>query len=238
MNCFEHMNTKTIISFLLLLATVGVKADVVPTIAPTATYLTEDGEEENASKAGSAPMKAIFRANPENVGSYSATYEWRFYLNSMESEPYLTRYEQDTEYTFTQAGGHYIVCYATFINGTDTVAYTKDYWESEGQPLTCTVSQSRLEMPNAFSPNGDGHNDIYGAKDNYQSIVEFHAVILNRWGQKLYEWTDPAGGWDGTYKGHDVKQGVYFVVVKARGADGIRYNIRKDVNLLRGYIEH
>ena len=183
-------------------------------------------------------MKAIFRANPENVGSYSATYEWRFYLNSMESEPYLTRYEQDTEYTFTQAGGHYIVCYATFINGTDTVAYTKDYWENEGQPLTCTVSQSRLEMPNAFSPNGDGHNDIYGAKDNYQSIVEFHAVILNRWGQKLYEWTDPAGGWDGTYKGHDVKQGVYFVVVKAKGADGIRYNIRKDVNLLRGYIEH
>ena len=93
----------------------------------------------------------------------------------------------------------------------------------------------RMElMPNAFSPNGDTHNDVYKAKE-YQSIVEFHAYIFNRWGQKLFEWTNPAEGWDGNYNGNPVKEGVYFVVVKARGADGIVYNIRKDVNLLRGY---
>ena len=34
-----------------------------------------------------------------------------------------------------------------------------------------------------------------------------------------------------------MKEGVYFVLVKAKGADGIEYNIRRDVNLLRGYIE-
>ena len=44
-------------------------------------------------------------------------------------------------------------------------------------------------------------------------------------------------GWDGTYKGSPVKDGVYYVVVQARGADGINYDIRRDVNLLRGYIE-
>ena len=88
-------------------------------------------------------------------------------------------------------------------------------------------------MPNAFSPNGDGINDIYRAKNSYQSIVEFDAYIFNRWGQKIYEWHDPAGGWDGK----DVKQGVYFVLVKAKGADGRKYNIKKDVNLLRGYTE-
>ena len=230
------MNIKTIITLLLLSTAIGVIADETPYISPTATYFTSDGEEENPAMSGSAPLRAVFRANPENVGSYRATYEWRFYLNSMEDAPYLTRYEQDTEYTFTQAGGHYIVCYATFIDGNDTVAYTKEYWETEGQPLTCTVSQSQLEMPNAFSPNGDGINDIYRAKE-WQSLVEFHATILNRWGQRLYEWTDPASGWDGTYHGHDVKQGVYFVVVKAKGADGIHYNIRKDINLLRGYTD-
>ena len=37
--------------------------------------------------------------------------------------------------------------------------------------------------------------------------------------------------------GKDVKQGVYFVLVKAKGADGRKFNIRKDVNLLRGYTE-
>jgi len=94
-----------------------------------------------------------------------------------------------------------------------------------------------LEFPNAFSPNGDGKNDIYKAKEGYRSIVEFHGYIFNRWGQKLYEWTDPAGGWDGTFKGSDVKQGVYFALIKAKGADGHEYNIKKDVNLLRGYTE-
>jgi hypothetical protein len=74
-------------------------------------------------------------------------------------------------------------------------------------------------------------------KDSYQSITDFRAVILNRWGNKLYEWTDIDGGWDGTYKGTVVKDGVYFVVIKARGADGVVYNIRKDVNVLTGYRE-
>lgn len=56
-------------------------------------------------------------------------------------------------------------------------------------------------------------------------------------GQKLYEWTDPATGWDGTYRGKPVKEGVYFCLVKAKGADGVVYNIKRDVNLLRGYTE-
>ena len=74
-------------------------------------------------------------------------------------------------------------------------------------------------------------------KSGYQSLVEFHAYIFNRWGQKLYEWTNPADGWDGTYNGKDVKEGVYYVLVKAKGADGRKYNIKRDVNLLRGYDE-
>ena len=100
------------------------------------------------------------------------------------------------------------------------------------------VSQeSKLTFPNAFSPNGDGINDVYKAKE-YQNITEFHAYIFNRWGQKLFDWIDPESGWDGTSGGHDVKDGVYFVLVKAKGADGQNYNIRKDVNLLRGYTEN
>ena len=99
--------------------------------------------------------------------------------------------------------------------------------------LTSTGDESKLVMPNTFTPNGDGHNDIFKAKE-YRNLSEFHAYIFNRWGQKLYEWTDPAEGWDGKYHGNDVKPGVYFVLVKARGTDDVIYNIRKDVNLLRG----
>lgn len=209
--------------------------DGLPTINPTATYITENGEEESEDYSGNAPMPGRFEANPENIGDYTASYEWRFTMQG-EAEPYLIRYEQDTEYTFNDAGTHLIELYATFVNGNDTIAYTQEYWADRG-PLRVNISESRLEMPNAFSPNGDGINDVYKAKSNYQSIVEFHATIFNRWGKKLYEWDDPAGGWDGTVGGKDVAQGVYFVLVKAKGADGKEYNIKRDVNLLRGYTE-
>lgn len=221
-----------------LITAINIKADTydeIPTISPTATYVTDEGEEENSNMSGNAPLVGRFQANPQNVGEYSDNYEWRFTIDG-ESTPYLTRYEENTEYTFTKAGTHNIVVYATFINGNDTIAYTQEYWDEIG-PMRVTISESKLEMPNAFSPNGDGINDIYKAKDGYQSIIEFHAYIFNRWGQKLYEWDDPAGGWDGKYNGKDVKQGVYFVLVKAKGADGRTFNIRRDVNLLRGYTE-
>ena len=220
---------------LILCTTLQAYADEVPTIDPQATFTTDEGEETGTSYSGSAPLTVVFHANAENTGAYTPHYEWRFTKEGA-TQPYLVRYEEETEYTFTEAGSHRIVLYATFINGTDTVAYTKDYWQ-DAQPITIQISESKLEMPNAFSPNGDGINDVYRAKSNYQSIVEFDAYIFNRWGQKLYEWHDPAGGWDGKFNGKDVKQGVYFVLVKAKGADGRKYTNKKDVNLLRGYTE-
>ena len=210
--------------------------DETPTINPTATYTSIDGEEtETNEMSGQAPLVGKFKANPSNVGDYEATYEWRF-TKEGETTPYLTRYEEDTEYTFNKAGSHSIGVYATFKNGNDGREYGQEYWSETGA-LRVTISESKLEMPNAFSPNGDGINDIYKAKDGYQSLTEFHAYIFNRWGQKLYEWTNPADGWDGKYKGKDVAQGVYFVLVEAKGADGKTYKIKRDVNLLRGFTE-
>ncbi len=233
------MNTKLfLISFLVFFTAFHERSlaqSAVPSINPTAIYTTENGDEENADMSGSAPLTGRFYANPENTAGYTTYYEWRFTLEG-ETEPYIIRYEQDTEYTFTTAGVHNIVLYATFTKGTETIEYTQEYW-ADATPLRVTISESKLDMPNAFSPNGDGINDIYKAKEGYQSLVEFHAYIFNRWGQKLYEWTDPAGGWDGTHNDKEVKDGVYFVLVNARGADGRTFNIKKDVNLLRGYTE-
>jgi len=98
------------------------------------------------------------------------------------------------------------------------------------------IGESKLSFPNAFSPNGDGKNDKFIAKE-CQNIVEFHAYIFNRWGQKLFDWTDSADGWDGTQNGTPVKDGVYYLLCKAKGTDGKTYTIKKDVNLLRGYDE-
>lgn len=210
-------------------------ADDLPTINPVAIITTDDGEEEATTYSGSAPLDVVFKSGAENTDGWDCHYEWHFTMEG-ETSTYLIRYEEETTVTFTRAGSHRIELYTTFTRGDETVEYTEEYW-TDAEPLRITISESKLDMPNAFSPNGDGINDIYKAKEGYQSLIEFKASIYNRWGQKLFEWNDPADGWDGTYNGHDVKQGVYFVVVKAKGSDGRNYNIRKDVNLLRGYTE-
>ncbi|MBR1389525.1 MAG: gliding motility-associated C-terminal domain-containing protein [Prevotella sp.] len=122
--------------------------------------------------------------------------------------------------------------WAVFAKAQDTVESDNEVSDS-----TDVVFTSILTFPNGFSPNGDEFNPTFKPMA-YQNIEEFHAYIFNRWGQKLYEWDDvSADGWDGTYHGKPVKQGTYFILVKARGTDGQTFNIRKDVNLLRGYSE-
>ena len=194
------------------------------TVEISAIYIDDNGVEVETRNdfSGQAPLSVSFRANPQDMEGLDPTYEWHFRMEG-ESKDFMVRYEENTDYTFTKAGKTYVTLYANLGNE-----------ERDSSRICVTISESKLLMPNAFSPNGDTHNDVYKAKE-YQSIVEFHAYIFNRWGQKLFEWTNPAEGWDGNYNGSPVKEGVYFVVVKARGADGIVYNIRKDVNLLRGF---
>lgn len=232
------MKKELIIFFgLLLFACKAMAQASYPLIDPQGTYTDDSGDEQTSTSiSGNAPLSVHFAANPSETNGWSSYYEWRFYKDTRENSPYMVRYDEETDVTFNDAGTHLVVCYAMFIQGTDTVAYTDEYWNETG-PITVTISESRLEMPNGFSPNGDGINDIYKAKKGWQSIVDFHAYIFNRWGQKLYEWTDPNGGWDGTFHGKDVKEGVYFCLVKAKGADGRNYHIKTDVNLLRGYSE-
>ncbi|MCF0202943.1 MAG: gliding motility-associated C-terminal domain-containing protein [Bacteroidaceae bacterium] len=100
-----------------------------------------------------------------------------------------------------------------------------------------TVRVSKLEFPNAFSPNGDGINDTYRAKPTSQNILEFKAFIFNRWGKIIFRFKDITDEWDGTDNGTPVKDGVYFLSCEAKGADKVEYKIRKDINVLRGYRE-
>ncbi len=228
---FAHI---ILLSFIMLKPLTAVGQNIEPKVEFTST---KDGEVTlvpgDDVYTDSAPLKVRCSANPYDYEGWNATFEWRFTMDG-ETEPYLIRYEQDTEYTFTKAGSHNIVCYAVFTRGDERVEYTEEYWTLDTRPIMISVSQSKLEMPNIFTPkNGDDFNNTYGAKPGYQSIVEFRAIIFNRWGKKLYEWNDPAGGWDGTYKGKDMPQGVYFVFVQAKGADGRTYTIKRDVNLLR-----
>lgn len=230
---------KKVLLYILFLGSIAQAAAQTCNPTATFTYTNNEGEEvteELESYSGSAPVKAEFRANPQDVEDFVARYEWIIYETENEKNIIVHRFEEDLEYTFLKHGSFTVELKATFVADGDSVYYPAEGEESVR--FTVSVSESHLEMPNAFSPgDNDEFNKIYKAKDNHKSIVSFKATIFNRWGQRLYSWTDINGGWDGRYKGKIVPDGVYFVNVVAKGADGHVYHIRKDVNVLTKYTE-
>lgn len=88
-------------------------------------------------------------------------------------------------------------------------------------------------IPNAFTPNGDGKNDIFRiGKMKYKKLIDF--TIYDRWGQEMYHnpW-DPNGGWDGTYKGIPQDMGTYYYSITIESASGKLRYYKGDVTLIR-----
>jgi gliding motility-associated-like protein len=82
-------------------------------------------------------------------------------------------------------------------------------------------TESTLYIPNSFTPNNDKINDVFFVMGT--NITEFQILIFNSWGELLYESTDITKGWDGTYNGEYVSNGMYVYSLKAKGIDGKTY---------------
>ncbi len=176
----------------------------------------EIGAGSAGSLTGSAPFKLDFYSNVNPATRYT---EWYIYTNPGSKEEYLRRTEADINYTFNQAGSFEVKLLASNSVCKDSVAFT------------IRVTESSLDCPNFFSPRSTpGDNDEF--KVAYKSLIKFQGRILNRWGNVLFDWTDPSLGWDGTFKGKPVSPGVYFYIISATGSDGIEYRKKGDINLL------
>jgi len=104
--------------------------------------------------------------------------------------------------------------------------------------LGCTAMDSVLIkvsnaiIPNAFTPNGDGRNDIFKLYPANDEVRLLDLSIYNRWGQRLFNSSNVNEGWNGTYKGELQKIDVYFY--RAEFSIGAKnYIYQGDVNLLR-----
>lgn len=86
-------------------------------------------------------------------------------------------------------------------------------------------------VPNAFSPNGDGLNDMFSVVSSGDEIVPGF-VIYNRWGEVVYQANDLRNGWDGNSNGKQQENGVYFFVLTLE-CDGLYESLQGMVTLLR-----
>ena len=208
-----------------------------------AIYTNHEGEEEEIEIGGTydAPLTVTFMANPTDTIDYTVLYEWEIMQIKNGEEILLAkRNEENTTYSFTEGGTD--VSYRITLYFTYTHRDSGFTGEGEAEPITFSLRGSSIHLYNAFSPNGDGTNDVYRVKT--QSLLSFRMKIFNRWGQEIVSGdqntlsTEHKDGytyyvcWDGTYHGKVVEDGVYFILIEATGSDGIKYARRGDINIL------
>jgi len=122
--------------------------------------------------------------------------------------------------TITQPGDYSAVVTIDGCSSYDTVVVLKNCY---------------MDIPNAFTPNGDGTNDYFYPRQLLtKGLTSFNMDIYNRWGQLIYQTTSIDGrGWDGTFNGTPQPEGVYVYVIEAAFKDGQYEHHQGNVTLIR-----
>jgi gliding motility-associated-like protein len=108
--------------------------------------------------------------------------------------------------------------------------------ESPRTDSICVVNCAFYELPNAFTPNGDGSNDVFEPFPGWRFVDRVDMQIFNRWGNLVFETTDPAIQWKGIQSdGKTVADGTYFYICRVYipTLDGVSF----EFSTLKGWIE-
>lgn len=170
-----------------------------------------------SGEAGQAPLEVEFREKSLNAQQY----EWFLYKDSADLKEFAMvlpdslldghiRTEKDFNYTYQHPG-----LYKVQLKVINTKGAFQCWDTTEAKYVHVVISL--VNVPNVFTPNGDGKNDAFCVQTF--SVEAFEAVILNRWGRKVYQWNDPEGGWDGRINGKYASPGTYYYIVTARGRE-------------------
>ncbi len=191
------------------------------------------------------PLVADFSLSPEtglqpldiaitNLSQGGTAYEWIFgdgnTFTTFNTDPFQYLYADSGTFTLT------LVAYNDVTGCSDTLALANGIY---------VEPTSYIRVPNVITPNGDGINDMFPIdpiQNNFfpfeiRNIYDFKGEIYNRWGEKVYDWTQPLAGWDGrSTSGLELVNGTYFFVITAKGVDGdkvTKYEFKGDVTLIR-----
>ena len=181
---------------------------------------TDDEDVSDGTLGGSAPAHIVFTGFPTEAVVFRV---WEM-ATDPDFENIILQYNQnEVDYTFNDEGTYYMRYRVANSDGscekTDDEIYTISLDPS-------SLGDETGRLPNVLSLG----NGVW--KVHHKSIIEFHCWIFNRWGNLVYEFTDPDGCWDGKSHGKYVDTGVYYCVVTATGSNGKKYKCRSDITVL------
>jgi gliding motility-associated-like protein len=104
--------------------------------------------------------------------------------------------------------------------------------KDDSAKVTLMECNQCLFVPNAFSPNADGLNDVFGAR-NLCEIKSFQIQVYNRWGQVVFNANNIAEKWDGTYNNGVADVGVYFYQISFTSVDNTIQYRKGEIMLIR-----
>lgn len=161
-----------------------------------------------------------FTVSPQNTSSpLPLQYNWEI----MDTVSFFYTNKEPT-HTFAKQGTYTILL---------TVTDNRGCMDSTSAEIT-TYINGNIYVPNVFTPNGDGVNDVFDVHYPRETILALHGSIWNRWGKQIYEFSAPDNKWwDGTFDNKDAVSDVYFYIIDA--VDFTQQNIRLTgtVTLLR-----
>jgi len=142
-----------------------------------------------------------------------------------------TSTEKEPQHSYKDEGEYSITLIATNQRGCSD--------SSTMESAVKVIKGGQVLVPNAFSPslNGSGNDQSVGKNDVFlplmRGVTQFEMLIFNRWGELLFQSTDPDQGWDGYYKGKLCQQDVYMYKISAMLESGEKVVRMGDVNLIR-----
>ncbi|MBO4282106.1 MAG: gliding motility-associated C-terminal domain-containing protein [Bacteroidales bacterium] len=122
----------------------------------------------------------------------------------------------------------------------DSITYVVEVRDQDGclrsdtvriRVITVICDYPYVFVPNTFSPNGDGLNDVLYVRGEW--VERLHFAIYDRWGEKVFETENPEEGWDGTYRGKPCEQGVYVYYAEIWCRGRIQNMLKGNVTLVR-----
>ena len=131
-------------------------------------------------------------------------------------------------------------CFNPVASPTETTFYTVTIENQEGCRSTVRVlvvveipncEEPYVFLPSAFTPNGDGENDVWLVLGNAVDEVEIR--VYNRWGQKVFETFDKDIGWDGRFEGKELNTDVFGYYMRVKCIDGQTFFKKGNVTLIR-----